>query len=151
MEKTVTLGGKFLKQIDSKGRLSIPKKLRDAIAENGDEIVIMKLDGCLQLLSTKHWVNLQERIEHLSPFDERTRFLQRFWGMQMETASIDSEGRIILTSDQKIYAGINKDVVIVGAINKLELWAAEKLETLLKNAPSPEAIANEIAKTERRQ
>ena len=140
------LNGVVEKKIDSKGRLSIPKKLRDFLApDDCEEITLLKLDNCIQLYPNSTWSSIQNKIESLSPFDSRTRQLQRFWGMNADQLSIDAEGRIILSKDQKLYAEIDTEVVLVGAINKVEIWSSERWQQLMSGAPKLEEVAGEVS------
>jgi transcriptional regulator MraZ len=140
------LTGVTKKQIDSKGRLNVPKKLRMLFdGQSSSGVTILKIDGCLQIYPQVMWAKLQESIENLSPFAERTRKLQRFWGMRSDQVTIDSEGRISLTKDQKDYAGIDRDVVIVGAINKVEIWSPETWIKAAGDAPALEELADEMS------
>jgi MraZ protein len=142
----VGLSGIIEKRIDPKGRISIPKRLRDQLVGDGEEeVTLLKLDNCLQLYPRRMWSKIQDKIEQLSPFDQQTRQLQRFWGMRTDEILIDIEGRLTLTRDQKQYAGILEDVVIVGAMNKVEIWSLERHRALTGNAPDVETMANEIA------
>ncbi|MBN1355860.1 division/cell wall cluster transcriptional repressor MraZ [bacterium] len=140
------LTGITRKQIDGKGRLSIPKKLRDLLTgTNGMEITLLKIDGCLQLYPQSMWTQVETAIDALSPFAERTRKLQRFWGMRSDQVVVDPEGRINLSPDQKEYAGIDRDVMIIGAINKVEIWNPERWEKVTGESPSLEELADEMA------
>ena len=141
----MVLTGVKEKRIDSKGRLSIPKKLRSVLSvEVESEFMVLKLDGCLQAYPLRYWSYLQDRIERLSPFQDRTRRLQRLWGMNADRMSLDGEGRITLREDQKDYAGITQDVVLIGAINKVEIWAPVRWRKMVDDAPRLEEIANDI-------
>ncbi len=138
--------GIIKKRIDAKGRLSIPKKLRDQLMPDSQgEVMLLMIDGCLELYPARMWRHIQEKMENLSPFDQRTRRLQRFWGMRTDEVSMDSEGRISLTRDQKQYAGISDEVAIIGAMNKVEIWGIEKYRELIEREPDVEVMANEIA------
>lgn len=142
----MSLTGVTQKRIDSKGRLSVPKKLRDLLV-NGvdDEITVLKLDGCIQLYPRRTWAEIRGKIEELSPFDQRTRKLQRFWGMNSDCLIMDNEGRITLSRDQKVYAGIKRDVILVGAINKVEIWELEIWQKMMTTAPELADVASEVA------
>ncbi len=143
----MALTGVVKKSIDSKGRLSIPKKMRRVIAPD-DDVIVLKLDGCLQMYPPDGWIGVQSRIEQLSPFKEKTRRLQRLWGMNADQIALDAEGRLVLTEDQREYAKINNDVVIIGAINKVEIWAMEEWQKMIQEVPSLEDVANEIETVE---
>lgn len=139
------LAGRVEKTTDSKNRVNLPKKFLDRLTIDGrEEVVLLCLDGCIQVYNLEMWSKLGEKINSLDPFDLRSRMLQRVWGSHMEQQVLDREGRILLTEGLKRYAGIEKRVMIVGAINKIEVWALEKYERMLVDAPSPEDIARRI-------
>ncbi len=142
----MSLTGIFEKQIDSKGRVSIPKRMRERLGEGSEAIVtVLKIDSCLQIYPADEWDELVRHMERLSPFDERTRSLHRFWGMSTEEMKIDTEGRVSLSRDAKRYAGIESDVMIVGAINRIEIWSRDRWQSVLEKAPKLEDMANSLS------
>lgn len=114
--------GTYEHNIDAKGRLFIPAKLKD---ELGDAFVITKgLDGCLSLYSQKNWGVLEEKIASL-PLS-KARNLQRFFLSGAMDCELDSQGRVVVPQKLREYAGISKEVVVIGMVNHAEVWDAEK-------------------------
>ena len=144
----VMLTGRIQKTTDSKSRVNLPKKYLDQLTIDGrDEVFLLCLDGCVQIYNLETWSKLESKINALDPFDADSRMLQRIWGSYMERQTLDRVGRVILSETIKKYAEIEKNVMIVGAINKIEVWGLEKFERMLLQAPTPEDIAKRITKT----
>ena len=142
----MALNGLSERQIDAKGRLSLPKKMRRLLlGTDSADIIVLKMDDCLQIYPAESWEHIQSKITGLSPFNAKTRILQRLWGMSSDTMSLDSEGRISLTSEQKEFAGIKEQVVVIGAINKIEIWSKKRWDTVVPIMPTLENLSNEVA------
>ncbi len=143
--RQMALTGITEKRIDSKGRLSIPVRMRRGVSpDETGEVIVLKLDGCLQIYPILDWVELQSRIEELSPFQQQTRRLQRLWGMNADQLAMDGEGRLTLTREQKEYADITGIVVLIGAINRIEIWSRDKWHDMMQDSKSLEELAENI-------
>ena len=141
------LAGRVQKSIDGKNRVNVPKKFLDRLTVDGKkEVYLLCLDGCIQIYNVEMWSKLASKINELDPFDPDSRMLQRVWGSHMEQQTLDREGRVLLGEAVKRYAEIDREVIIVGAINKVEIWGLEKYEREMPKAPSPEEIARRISR-----
>ena len=141
-----SLYGNHEKRIDAKGRLNIPKRLRDRVfsVENG-EVFIVTLDGILQIFSPEAFAEIDRQIQSKSPLNKKAREFQRLWGAMVSPIVCDSEGRIKLTDNQKRYASIDRDVTIIGAWNRLEIWSREKyLQEFVANEEKFSEMADEL-------
>ncbi|HWP80249.1 MAG TPA: division/cell wall cluster transcriptional repressor MraZ [Candidatus Acidoferrum sp.] len=106
--------------MDVKGRVIIPQRFREDL---GASFVITRgLDGCLFLYSMEEWDKLSSRIRS-APLGE-ARNMQRFFFANAEEAMPDAQGRIIIPANLRKLANLTKDVVIVGAESRAELWDA---------------------------
>ena len=114
--------GEFRHSVDAKGRLFIPAKLRDELGERFT--VTRGLDKCLSIYPESEWQVLEERIRALPM--SRARDLQRFFFSSAFDAELDSQGRILLPAGLREYAGLSKDVVIIGASSRAEVWDAAR-------------------------
>lgn len=129
--------GEYNHTIDPKNRVFIPAKFRDAL---GESFVVCKApDECLFIYSNEGWDKLSEEINNLPPTLNSRQF-QRDFFRNADTVEADKQGRITLKSTLKDYAGLLKDVVIVGAGKRIEIWNkdkwdenAEKLSELSQN------------------
>jgi MraZ protein len=116
--------GRFEHTIDSKGRLSIPSKFRDVLAERYDSrLVVTTYDGCLSAYPHEEWRVLEERVAGLPEFKKETRDFLRFFYSSAADCAIDKLGRILIPQTLREYAKLEKDVVIVGAFKRMEIWS----------------------------
>ena len=115
--------GEYNHTVDTKGRLIIPSKFREQL---GSEFIVTKgLDGCLSIYDLKSWESLQEKLK-LMPFTNRSaRDLQRFMVGSAVNAETDKQGRILLSTPLREYASIEKEAVLIGNIDHIEIWSKE--------------------------
>jgi len=127
--------GEFLHTIDSKGRLIIPAKFRESL---GDRFIATKgLDNCLFLYPESEWRSLEEKLSKLPVSDANARAFVRFLLAGAAECEFDKQGRILLPGSLREYACLEKDVVVVGVMNRMEIWDAAKW-----NAYSAKAASN---------
>lgn len=114
--------GEYQHNIDPKGRVFIPAKLRDDL---GDHFIVTKgLDNCLFGYSMSEWKLLEEKIRSL-PLS-KARNMQRFFFSGASDMEPDKQGRVLLPANLRDYAGLTKDVMIIGASNRIEIWDKQK-------------------------
>lgn len=117
------LTGEFNHSIDSKGRLIIPSKLRDDL---GEHFVITKgMDGCLFLYPENEWEAFEEKLRTLPLTNKKARDFKRFFLGSAAEGEIDKQGRVLLSSSLRTYANLEKDVVLAGVLDKVEIWSKE--------------------------
>ncbi|HEX3026504.1 MAG TPA: division/cell wall cluster transcriptional repressor MraZ [Clostridia bacterium] len=114
--------GEYQHNIDAKGRVFIPAKLRDDLGETF--IVTKGLDNCLFVYSMQEWRNLESKIRELPM--SKARNLQRFFFSGAAEVEVDKQGRILLPLNLREYAGLGKDVMIVGSSIRAEIWDRSK-------------------------
>lgn len=107
--------------IDEKNRMIVPSKLRN---ELGTRCVLTKgLDRCLYIYTAEAWSKKIEKVEKLPESDPKVRaFIRHFFGNAVE-CEFDKQGRISVPFELKSYAGIEKELVTIGAMDKIEVWA----------------------------
>ncbi len=116
--------GQYEHSIDTKGRIIIPAKFRDNLGESF--VVTRGLDGCLFLYPDAEWQRFVEKLQSL-PSNQNTRRMQRqFLSKAMEVA-LDKQGRILIPSLLREIADLEKEVVFVGMMNRVEVWDKHKL------------------------
>lgn len=110
--------------LDSKGRLAVPARFRDAlIARCGGHLVITgDADRCLLLYPLPDWEPIEQRLMSLSSFNPRIRELQRRLVGYAEDVEMDAMGRILVPTALRRYAQLEKAVTLIGQGNKFELW-----------------------------
>ncbi|MBP7320430.1 MAG: division/cell wall cluster transcriptional repressor MraZ [Lachnospiraceae bacterium] len=116
--------GEYSHTIDSKGRLIVPSKFRESL---GDEFVVTKgLDGCLFVYSQEEWTNIEEKFKQVSLTTKDARKFSRFFFAGAATVEVDKQGRILLPSVLREFAGLEKDIVSVGVLSRIEIWSKDK-------------------------
>lgn len=124
--------GEYQHTIDTKKRLAIPAKLR---AELGDSMVVTRgLDGCLFVYTKNVWQEIAEKLSKAPVGAEMSRGFVRLLLSGATDVELDSLGRILISDHLKTYAGLSKNVVIVGVYNRLEIWDKEKWATYSQRA-----------------
>lgn len=128
--------GEYQHSIDAKGRLFIPAKFRENL---GAAFVVTKgLDGCLFLYSMQAWNILEDKINGLPM--SKSRDLQRFFFSSAADCAPDAQGRVVIPQNLRQYAGLTKDVTIIGVSGRAEIWDTERWRQY-NGALTPEAIA----------
>jgi len=116
------LMGTFAHNMDIKGRMNFPTKLRENL---GDAFIITKgLDGCLFVYSKEGFEELAEKIRQV-PLS-KGRELQRFFMAGACEVEADKQGRILVPQPLREYAGFDKDIVVIGASTRSEIWDKTK-------------------------
>jgi MraZ protein len=119
--------GEYRHTFDEKGRMAIPAKLRySKIGEDEYWVATKGFDHCLFLYPKFEWVRIVERINDRLSFTKKEdrSFLRMFVSPATEQA-VDRQGRIAIPQSLREYAGIQKDVVTLGAVNRIEVWSEE--------------------------
>lgn len=125
------LSGEYRHNIDEKGRIIIPSKIR---GEMGNSIVITRgLDGCLFGYNEKAWESMMEKLSSLPYTKSDVRKFTRFMTSGAITLEFDKQGRVNIPNYLSDYAKLLKEVVIVGVINRIEIWSKESWEEFMKN------------------
>lgn len=110
--------------LDAKGRLAIPTRHREALRAHAHDALIVTADQlrCLLIFPPAEWAPIEEKLNQLSGFDPVARQLQRRLVGHAEQVEIDSAGRILIPPPLRKYAGLDRQVALVGQGRKLELW-----------------------------
>ena len=135
--------GEYRHTIDDKGRLIIPSKIRQEI---GKEIIITRgLDGCLFGYLKDTWKKLMEKLNSL-PFTKKdARAFTRFMASGAITLDFDKQGRVNIPNYLSDYASLDKDVVIIGVSNRIEIWDSNKWDEFINtNIDSLSDIAENL-------
>ena len=122
--------------LDSKGRLAVPARHRDALLERcaGHLVITADADRCLLVYPLPDWELIQQKLEGLSNLDPRVRDLQRrLIGFAVDV-DMDGAGRVLIAPALRQYAQLDKSVVLVGQGKKFELWNQESWEQFIESA-----------------
>lgn len=130
------LTGTFPRSLDEKQRLAIPKPLRDALASSstaeGVFYVAPGTDGSLALYPEEAFARLAERLAGASPNARRVRDYSRLLYARATQMTLDSQGRVRLPRELVDWAGLNREVVLLGVRDHLELWDKSRWEVYLE-------------------
>lgn len=126
--------GTYYHSVDPKGRLIIPAKLREVL---GDACVITtEVHDCLSIFTMDSWDALEEKLLKLPR--SKSRLVRHYTENAMDV-TFDKQGRVMLTPNQREKAGIEKEVVLIGMIDHIEIWDKEAYE-------HEQAVADDISK-----
>lgn len=136
--------GEFEHSIDSKGRLTIPAKFKEQLA--GGIVITRGLDGCLWAFSREEWQKVSERITNLPMANTEARRFTRFMFSSASESIPDRNGRVIIPQNLLQHANIDREVVVAGVMNKIEIWNPERWqEEQSKVTEDPESLAAQLA------
>lgn len=146
--KNCNLAGMFLGEykhnLDYKGRLAVPKKFRQQLASGA--IITKGLDGCLFLYPTQAWNALTTRLSELSVTQADTRAFERYLFARAAEVEFDSLGRIKIPEYLLEYAQITKEAVLVGLLERIEIWDPNRWNKLAKKLEEKgEEIAQKLS------
>ena len=124
--------GEYNVSIDNKGRVCIPAKIREVIAQkyNGSRMILtLGLDGCLALYPCEEWEKIAMNLKQKIPISLSTgRILERSFFRNAVECSLDKQGRIIIPPKLRRAVLIIKEVVIIGVQNRIEIWSKETIK-----------------------
>lgn len=137
--------GEYRHTLDAKGRVSLPRKFR---SETGDRVVVSKgLDGCLFVSTEDGYAELLASVMASGTFDRNGRKVRRHFTGGANPVDIDAAGRVGLTPALREWAGLKKDVVVIGAGDRIEIWDAVAWDAYVdESAESIEDAAEELAR-----
>lgn len=116
--------GEYSHTIDTKGRLIIPSRFREELGETF--IVTKGLDGCLFVFSDEEWKAFEIKLKSLPLTNKNARQFARFFVAGATPCELDKQGRILLPATLREFAGLEKDVVLTGMLNRIEIWSKDK-------------------------
>jgi MraZ protein len=134
--------GEYRHTLDDKGRLAVPARFRAELAQGAQ--VSNWMDGCLALHPAAVWEALAEQINALPFTDNRSRTLRRLLYGSAYEVLLDRQGRFVLPPPLRSSAGLQSEVVVVGAGNRIELWSPERWSKFSEQMDQPEALAESL-------
>lgn len=135
--------GTYAHTIDPKGRLIIPSKYREML---GDTFVVTRgLDGCLFVYDQNEWTAFETKLKELPLLDKNARQFVRYFMAGATDVEVDKQGRILLPSILREFAGIEKDVLLVGVGTHIEIWSKEKWSLVEAKEEDMDAIEAQMA------
>jgi transcriptional regulator MraZ len=139
--------GRFEHIVDSKGRVSIPAKFRELLAEKYDDrLILTNFDRCLVAYPYEEWRVLEERVSSLSMVKKEVKAFQRFFISGAAECPIDKLGRVLVPPTLRDYAQLGRNVVFAGMLRKFEIWSKERwLEEIKRSEVDFEGMGEALA------
>lgn len=126
--------GEYEHSLDNKGRLIVPSKFREAAKAHYIEkfYITRGLDKCLFIFGEEEWKSQELKFKNLSFTKKESRNFNRLFFSGTSELEIDKQGRILIPKYLKDYAGIRRDLVVIGVSNRIEIWAKETWQEYYK-------------------
>ncbi|MFD0715129.1 division/cell wall cluster transcriptional repressor MraZ [Paenibacillus sp. GCM10027626] len=132
--------GEYQHSIDDKGRIIIPAKFRDSL---GDKFIVTRgLDNCLFVYPHSEWAVLEQKLKSLPLMKSDARAFSRFFFSGATECELDKQGRANVPNTLREYAKLDKDCVVIGVSNRVEIWSKPVWESYFNQS---EESFNEIA------
>ncbi|WP_019636242.1 division/cell wall cluster transcriptional repressor MraZ [Paenibacillus fonticola] len=132
--------GEFQHSIDDKGRIIIPAKFRDLLGASF--VVTRGLDQCLFVYPMQEWEVLEQKLKALPLMKSDARAFTRFFFSGATECEWDKQGRVNLPGNLRQYAKLEKDCVVLGVSNRVEIWSRDTWEQYFQQS---EDTFNDIA------
>ncbi|MGP1569538.1 MAG: division/cell wall cluster transcriptional repressor MraZ [Eubacteriales bacterium] len=138
------LMGKYQNSIDEKGRMIIPAKYRDELG--GSCVLTLGMDFCLYIYPMAEWKKFMDKLSKLPTADPNARAFVRHFYANAAECEIDKQGRIGINPELREYAGLEKELVTVGILDKIEIWSKDRWDENSKKADStPQDFVSKMA------
>ncbi len=138
--------GKYERQLDERGRFVLPAKIREKLSGT---VYITKAptEDCLNLYTEEEWAEIVQNLRKIPTSTDKNlaRFVREFFSRALD-CELDKQGRIPLSSELIASAGLKKDIVLVGANNKLEIWDADLYNGMSQEDDNTDIIIEGIQK-----
>lgn len=134
--------GEYEATVDAKGRFLLPAGFKKQLPEgdNAQFVINRGFEKCLTLYPSSSWEPIFTEISKLNEFDPKVREFRRIFLNGATTLELDSAGRLLIPQNLKVHAGIEKDIVLVSAVNKIEIWDKNKYQQFFESY-SPESFS----------
>lgn len=119
--------GEYIHTLDEKDRFILPAKFREKIKTLKQKkfYITRGLDGCLFLFHQETWEKLEEKLKSLSFAKQQSRSFSRLYFSGAQEIDIDTQGRVTISVYLKEFAKIQKEIVIIGVADRIEIWSRE--------------------------
>lgn len=118
--------GRYAHSLDTKGRIAIPSRFRDAIG--GEAVITRGIDPCLTLYPMAAWEPLAAKVSALSISDPDARAFRRMVFAEAAAVELDRQGRILIPPELRRYAGLESEAIVVGMHSYVEIWGPAQWE-----------------------
>lgn len=134
--------GEYEATLDNKGRFLLPAGFRKQMPDDSSTRFVINrgFEKCLSLFPIKSWEPIYAEISKLNDFDPKVREFRRYFLNGATIMEIDTAGRLLIPQNLKEHAGLEKDIVLVSAVNKIEVWDKVKYQQFFESF-SPEVFS----------
>ncbi|MFZ1976487.1 MAG: division/cell wall cluster transcriptional repressor MraZ [Bacteroidota bacterium] len=141
--------GRYSYSVDEKGRIALPAKLRKNVASSakGNFVITRGFEKCLYVYPQDEWNTLEQNVRSLSFLDAKQRNFNRTLFQWAADSQLDSQSRITVQQDLLDYAGIKNEVIVLGVLDRIELWSPSVYDEFQKIQPvTYETVAEQVFK-----
>ena len=143
-----TFIGEYSYSLDIKGRVNIPAKFRQSLSEDNENtfVITRGIDSCIWIYPLTQWKMIENNLRNLSSLSKIHRTFVRNTARYASPSTYDKQGRIILTPPLIEYAELDKELLIIGMVNKMEIWNPDRLKEVdLENIKIDPAAYDDLA------
>ena len=135
--------GEYEATLDAKGRFLLPVGFKKQLSEeSGSQFVISRgFEKCLTLYPIKNWEPIFSELSKLNDFDPKVREFRRYFLNGAVTVELDTASRLLVPPNLKEHASLEKDIVLVAAMNKIEIWDKNKYQQFFESF-SPDSFSD---------
>jgi len=134
--------GEYSHSLDEKGRVVMPSKFRVGLA--GGLVITKGQERCLYVFGMDTWSQESARVQRLPRTDRRARNFSRSFFASASDQSLDRTGRCQIPEPLRIYAGLDKDITVVGVSDRIEIWDTETWHSVAAEADEYYAGIEEV-------
>jgi MraZ protein len=141
--------GHYSYSVDTKGRIAFPAKLRRNVSPTANDtfIITRGFEQCLFVYPHDEWSKVEESVRGLSPANPQHRFFVRTLLQWATDAQLDTQSRITVPQDLLKFAGIENEVMILGVLERIEIWNPNIYDAYMNNQPATyETVAETVLK-----
>jgi MraZ protein len=125
--------GLYRHRIDPKGRIPIPAAFRRALGD-ASAVVVTPLDQCLAAYPPSEWARLEDQLRALPAFSKPAKSLTRLLTSRAVDCELDVQGRILLPAALRAVAELDREALVIGVLNRIEVWSPERWEAFVAEA-----------------
>ena len=135
--------GEFEATLDPKGRFLLPVGIKKQLkeGENTQFVINRGFEKCLTLYPLSSWAPIYENIARLNDFDPKVREFRRYFLNGAISLELDNAGRLLIPKNLMEHAGLEKDIVLVSAVTKMEIWDKTKYQQFFDTI-TPDAFSS---------
>ena len=127
--------GEFESTLDAKGRFLLPSAVKKQLPESGSEEFVINrgFEKCLSLYPMKSWKPIFSEISALNDFEPKVRQFRRYFLNGATQVELDGANRLLIPKNLMEYAGLEKDIVLAAAVDKIEIWSSENYQKFFES------------------